>query len=164
MRDAGHYTEKFLQLHRDAIPGRWPRSTTNKAPHKPILLMMVSDHYIVDPDRSNLVVLDELLERRFQDYWSSVFGARGESTVALPFFHLKTDGFWHLVTIGAVREDGIPKSSRKSLSALKEMVSAATLDTELHQLLANPKLAAHFRSVLVTTYFTPELHARFFAE
>ncbi len=162
MKGAGHYIEKFLQLHRDAIPGRWPRITTNEAPHKPILLITVADGYLEDRNRKNFINLSELAERRFQAYWSLIFGGRRRSTVALPFFHLKSDGFWHLVTLGAIDEDKLSKSTRKSLSALKEVVSGATLDEELHELLSHQNLAAHFRSVLITTYFGPELHSKFF--
>jgi len=164
MKSAQSYIEKFMRLHRDAIPGRWPRITTNEAPHKPILLIAVVDSYIEDGDRANLVVLDEPLEHRFDAYWSSIFGLRKKSTVALPFFHLKTDGFWHLAILGTVRENEIPKACRKSLSALKAVVSGATLDEELHALLSQPKLAAHLRSVLITTYSTPELHSQFLKE
>jgi predicted restriction endonuclease len=161
MNDAKYYVQKFLKLRRDGIPGRWPRSTANEAPHKPLLLIAIADGYIAETHAANFIELSESLENRFQEYWSLILDRPRKSTVALPFYHLKNDGFWHLVALEAGGKD-IPTSSRKALPALKMVVSGATLDEELHNLFSTPRWADHLRSVLITTYFSPELHATFF--
>jgi putative restriction endonuclease len=158
MKDAAYYVEKFTQLRRDEIPGRWTHRTANKAPHKPILLISVADAYVEQPTRSNSVGLDDSLQTRFEMYWSYIFNGQRKSTVALPFYHLKSDGFWHLVPVAVE----VPEPCRKSFSALKTVVTGASLDGELHALLAEPRWANHLRSVLITTYFAPDLHREFF--
>ena len=157
MKDAAYYVQKFTRLHRDEIPGRWTRTTTNKAPHKPLLLISVADLYVDQPNRSNSVSLNESLQNRFEKYWSFIFDSQRKSTVALPFYHLKSDGFWHLIPVAVV-----PESCRKSFAALKTAVNGASLDDELHKLLSEPRWASHLRSVLITTYFSPDLHREFF--
>jgi putative restriction endonuclease len=158
MKDAAYYVEKFTQLRRDEIPGRWTRRTTNKAPHKPLLLISVTDAYVDQPTRSNSVPLNESLQNRFETYWSFIFTDQRKSTIALPFYHLKGDGFWHLIPAAA----NVPESCRKSLSALKTVVNGASLDDELHELLSERRWANHLRSVLITTYFSADLHREFF--
>lgn len=160
MNDARFYIQKFMELHRDGIPGRWPQCTTNKAPHKPLLLIAVADTYITGDHAKNYIDLSESLEYQFQEYWSLILEGRRKSTIALPFYHLRSDGFWHLVPDAGKKST--PKSSRRSLSVLKTVVSGATLDEELHKLFSTPRWADHLRSVLITTYFSPELHSRFF--
>ena len=54
MKDAAYYVQKFTRLHRDEIPGRWTRTTTNKAPHKPLLLISVADLYVDQPTGATL--------------------------------------------------------------------------------------------------------------
>jgi hypothetical protein len=40
------------------------------------------------------------LEELFNDYWRILFGNDTTSNFALPFFHLKQDGFWSLIGTG----------------------------------------------------------------
>jgi putative restriction endonuclease len=108
----------------------------------------------------NFVELTDSLEVKFQEYWSRIFNGRRKSTIALPFYHLQYDGFWYLVSDEVKSE--IPVSARKSLRSLAALISGSTLDEELHALFLQPRWAAHLRSVLVTTYFGPELHSIFF--
>lgn len=158
MKDAAYYVEKFTHLRRDEIPGRWTSSTTNKAPHKPLLLITVADAYVDQPTRSNFVGLNDSLEKHYEKYWSFIFNGKRKSTIALPFYHLKSEDFWQLNTANAE----VPASCRKSYSALRTVVNGASLDDELHVLLSKPKWANHLRSVLITTYFAPNLHREFF--
>ena len=51
MNVQGTYIRKLQNLHRDSIPGRWTDLTLNKAPHKPLLLLCISDLYRQDRER-----------------------------------------------------------------------------------------------------------------
>jgi putative restriction endonuclease len=54
----------------------------------------------------------------------------------LPFFHLQSDGFWHLVPVPDKEEvlESIPQT--RSLGALHELVLGATLDEDRYETLS----------------------------
>jgi predicted restriction endonuclease len=159
MKDAAYFVDRFQHLRRDDVRGRWTKETAYEAPHKPLLLINVVDSYLDDPERPNSIEPTQRLSHEFDKYWSRIFLARRTSTVALPFFHLKTDGFWYLVPV-----DHTPATEARigrSLSALQRAVRHATLDEDLHAVLGDPAWATHLRSVIVAGYFAPELHRHF---
>lgn len=159
MKDEGTYIRILQNLHRDSIPGRWTDLTLNKAPHKPLLLLCVSDLYRQDPQRSNLVEPTLYLEEAFDAYWHQLFENISTSTFALPFFHLQFDGFWSLIRTngGDVDAPIIAKTPR----ALRSTVAHALVDSELHELLKKPEWNQHLRSVIIASNFAPEAHYRF---
>lgn len=161
MHDAGYYIDKFQQLRRDGVPGRWTKATANEAPHKPILLISVMDAYLENPNRSNSIEPSEHLRREFDKYWRRPFSTPRKGTLALPFFHLRSDGFWHLVPVQ--KPPSMDPRIDKSFGALQRAVRHATLDVDLHRLLSTPAWTTHLRSVLVAAYFAPELHGHFVA-
>lgn len=159
MNVQGTYIRKLQNLHRDSIPGRWTDLTLSKAPHKPLLLLSVSDLYRQDPDRANRVEPTLYLEEAFDAYWRQLFDSNNPSTFALPFFHLQYDGFWSLVSINGadVQDPSIAKTPR----ALRSAVDHAVVDSELHGLLKRPEWNQHLRSVVIASNFAPEQHYRF---
>jgi putative restriction endonuclease len=65
------------------------------APHKPLLLLVVLD--LVEDGKldSGLLPRDGNLAFRFSSYWTIVAERRNtRPDVRLPFFHMKSDGFW----------------------------------------------------------------------
>jgi putative restriction endonuclease len=161
-KTAADYIRLFSDLRRDGIPGRWPQETNRRAPHKPLLLISVIDEFLARPDRSARIEVSEKLEAHFKHYWSRVLPQPHKTTMALPFYHLKNDGFWHLQAVpGQERTLASSIQIRKSTRALRRAVSEATLDDALHRLLTRRDWAQHLRSVLVVNYFVPELHSVF---
>jgi len=75
----------------------------------------------------------------------------------LPFFHLRSEGFWHLLPKPGKEEALGAASQMRSLSQLREMVIGARLDEPLYQLLCVQEPRDLLRSVLIQTYFAPEL-------
>ena len=159
MSNEGVYISKLQNLHRDSIPGRWEETTLGKAPHKPLLLLCVTDLYRQHPDRENRIDPTLSIEESFNEYWRLLFGSDNTSTFALPFFHLQHDGFWSLVSANGsnVGDPAIAKSA----AALRKAVAFAKLDYPLHQLLQRAEWAQHLRSVVISSNFEPEVHSRF---
>jgi putative restriction endonuclease len=159
MNNGGVYIRKLQNLHRDSIPGRWEESSLKKAPHKPLLLLCVTDLYRENSGRENRIEPTLCIEESFNEYWRLLFGSDNTSTFALPFFHLQHDGFWSLVGANGtnVGDPGIAKTS----AALRSAVSYATLDAPLHSLLQRAEWGQHLRSVIVCSNFVPEVHSRF---
>ncbi len=138
---------KFAQLRVD-------RSKGASAPHKPILLLSI----IAEIDSGNIIenkiyITPELVAR-FKDFWHQlVHSPIFTSNFSLPFYHLKSDGFWFLHTfIG--KEIALTSSySIKSFGQLKDVVDFASFDETLYQLLINRHTRGLLRSTLLDVYF-----------
>ena len=118
------------------------------------------DTFLDEPSRGTLIEASEALDSRFNYYWNRVNLEPHKTTIALPFYHLKNDGFWHLVPLPG-KETALDHlvRIRKSRVALRSVVAGATFDQALHHLMTNRNWAQHLRSVLICNYFAPELHA-----
>lgn len=130
------------------------RSRGTPAPHKPILLISIIQSIAQGEITENKIYITPELVARFKDNWHVlVNGNTFTANFALPFYHLKTSGFWHLQT-KAGREILLTSSqSIRSFAQLIEAVAYAWLDDELYSLL----LDAHSRDILqhtlIATYF-----------
>ena len=80
------YVQKMKRLRVDRAHG--------VAPHKPLLLLAVIELIERRQIRENKIPLFPDLAAAFMRYWSKVTNRK--PNIALPFFHLKSDGFWHL--------------------------------------------------------------------
>ena len=157
------YVKAMMNLHQDAIPGRWPVETNSVAPHKPLLLVSVFDEFIENPRRPNAIEPTLQIEARFDHYWERIMKPAHKTTMALPFFHLKNEGFWHLVAKPG-KESVLmsPVDINRSTAVLRQVVKEARLDAELHTLLGTTEWAHHLRSIVIASHFSPELHKCFF--
>lgn len=77
--------------------------------------------------------------------------------LAMPFFHLKGDGFWHLIPRPG-KEVFLAEARRiHSIHQLRDTVLGARLDEELPALLRTQQSRDLLRTVLIQTYFAPDL-------
>ena len=88
------YIQKMERLRVDRAHGA--------APHKPILLLAVIE--LIERGRipENKIFLTPELAETFREYWLKITDRRPDIT--LPFFHLKSDGFWHLHAESGLRK------------------------------------------------------------
>jgi len=124
------------------------------APHKPILLLAVINGIEQREIQENKIRITPQLVAAFKDLWHRlVHNTAFTANFALPFYHLKSDGFWHLHTcIG--REVLLTTShSLKSFAQLKEVIDYASLNEDLYHLLINPHTRAVLRQTLLSAYF-----------
>jgi putative restriction endonuclease len=121
------------------------------------LLLAVLDLFARDGISSNLIDLSPDLGELFTLYWSKVMPPDQRGTLTLPFFHLRRDGFWHLVPRPG--KEAVLQASRqiRSLAQLDETILGASLDPELYELLLGERARELLRAVLVRTYFVPEI-------
>ena len=151
------YTERFAGLRTDKSRSRWPVETMHRAPHKPLLLLCVLDLFERGEAGGNLIRLTPDLGELFLRYWTKISPFNGRGNLALPFFHLRGDGFWHLLPKPG-KEDVLDSASQiRSLSKLEETILGARLDDELFVLLQASEPRNFFRAVLTSTYFAPRL-------
>lgn len=141
------YLKKILNLKRAFRKG-------NYAPHKPILLLALFESIDKGEIKENKIFITPLLVGRFKDYWSwLVKESLFKPNFALPFFHLRSEEFWHLQTIIG-REVLLTSSfSIKSFGQLKESVDYAYLDDELFSLLLVTEIRKKFLQAILSHYF-----------
>src|SRR5215813_6543331 len=139
MKKLESYLERFAKRRSDSSRSRWPATTYYRAPHKPVLLLAVIDLIAEGTVSANLIEITPDLGELFTLYWSRVMPPDQRGNLALPFFHLKSDGFWHLMPQHGKKAvvEGIAQI--RSVNQLRELVIGAKLDEELYQLLRDEK-------------------------
>jgi putative restriction endonuclease len=143
----------LARLHTDRSALRWPDSTRGRAPHKPLLLLAALDLFAAGRIAGNLIEPGPELGEQFTSYWGRVMPPTTRGNLALPFFHLRSDGFWHLLPRPG-QETGLAGATQiRSMTQLRDMVLGARLDEELFALLGSAEGRVALREALLTTYF-----------
>ena len=147
------YARRFARLRTNRNRKVWSEVTAHQAPHKPILLLCVLDLFDSGEISSNLVEISDDLAELFVGYWESVLPFSRQGNLALPFFHLQGDGFWHLLP----KHEGTSLGSQiTSLTRLREEVVGARLDENLYDLVRSKENRDRLRGVLIEMYFSRE--------
>ncbi|KLV07665.1 HNH endonuclease [Photobacterium ganghwense] len=129
-----YYIDKFQNLNTNSINGR-------NSPHKVCMLLAVMkliDEGIITQNR---IVFDDLLKASFSECFAQMRQANDRNTPENPFYHLKTEGFWHLVY-----HPGVDSYSVKRFSA--KTVSHVRLDDELFDYMRSPIAATDLKDAL----------------
>lgn len=122
------------------------------APHKPLLLLAVLELAEKGELPADILPLSPALAFRFATFWSvAAHRRRQRPDVRLPFFHLKSDGFWR-----PLDARGEPTSDRKQ--AVK-----AALDPGFVAFVADPVSREQARRRLIAKYFEPQERIELYA-
>lgn len=136
------YVQKIKRLRVDRAHG--------VAPHKPLLLLAVIELIERGQIRENKIPLSPDLAEVFIKYWSKVTDRR--PNIALPFFHLKSDGFWHLHPNPGY-EKALDIANRiTTISRLREVIAYVSLDGDLFALLTDVDNREIIRQTLIHVY------------
>ena len=136
------YIQKMKRLRVDRAHG--------VAPHKPLLLLAVIELIERGQNQENKIFLSPDLAETFTKYWSRVTDRK--PNIALPFFHLKSDGFWHLHP-NAGYEKVLGVADRiTAISRLREVIAHVSLDDDLFVLLADAGNREIIRQTLIYVY------------
>lgn len=135
-----YYTERFMTVRQAKIRGEVIVA-------KPVLMLALIDGIESGVFTNNRFVLNEWLEEHYlslmlQYTRHSQFDK--PTDISNPFWHLSTDGFWHLHL--QAEED---KSMTPSKAWLKEKVKCAGFDEDLWVLLQNKEWRIRFRNYIV---------------
>jgi len=156
LESAKAYAQLFSKLRSDTVPLRWPEATLRRAPHKPLLLLAVLDLFAEGRIASNLIELNPDLGEIFTLYWAKVMPPDQRGNIALPFFHLRSSGFWHLLPRPDMETLLTASKQIKSISQLQETVFGARLNEDLYALLRMQEPREQLRAVLIGAYFAPD--------
>jgi putative restriction endonuclease len=154
------YIKLFSSLKTDKSKSRWDSRTTFHAPHQPLLLLAVIDRFAEGAYSTNLIEFDDDLSELFTIYWALVDPPSVWGNIAMPLYHLPSSGFWHLLPREGY-EDRLKYGGKiHSIRKLRETVYGAKLDDDLYELLQQQEARDTLRTVLINTYFAPELRQR----
>lgn len=115
---------------------------------KPVLMVAIIDGIEANMFTINQFVLNDWLERRYQKLMeqftknSQFDGTTGKEK---PFWHLESDGFWHLHYLG----EELSKTHTPSKKWLKENVRYASFDDDLWMLLQNQVMRQRLRDYII---------------
>jgi putative restriction endonuclease len=148
-KNLAFYAKKFSSLRVDMTRGI--------APHKPILLLSVLHLFEQNLVKKNQIVLSPDLIVTFLRYWSQLGSASHNSDIALPFFHLTGDQFWHLKPKPGFESVISSKVRLRSIRAIREFVQYAYLDDELFELVQDPISRGSLVSIIATAWFSEKI-------
>jgi len=155
MPELDHYLAAFTKLKVDRAHWKDSPATNHRAPYKPFLLLAVLDLIAQGQIPVNLITLTPDLREAFTLYCDRVLGVEKSVSIALPYYHLKSDDFWHLIATPG--NDAALAAPIRSLALLQQLVAGVRLDDDLYTLLLNPDTRDRLRQVLIETYFAPEM-------
>jgi len=151
------YVKRFANLRTDTSPARWPAVTCHRAPYKPFMLLAVIDLIAQGVIQTNFVEFNADLMDVFDLYWDRIMGREKSSNPVMPFFHLRSEGFWHLVPVPG-KEQALAATPRiPSIGLLRRLVLGVTLDAALFEMLLKKETREDLQRVLIETYFAPEV-------
>lgn len=142
------YIKAFTKLRR--------APTNGGAPHKPILLLSVLQLAAQGGIERGQVFITPELVALFRSNWKQLVHTQHDCIMAMPFFHMKTEGFWKLVPkAGAVDVNKMGQFT-KSLIRLDAAVEYAQLDAALFALMQNKEANHMLQFALLDKYFPNE--------
>ncbi|ACU89026.1 HNH endonuclease [Desulfomicrobium baculatum] len=144
----------FPAIRQDTNRATWPTETFGRAPYKPFLLLAVLD--LMDAGRitENRIVPDDDLTDAFMLYWNAILPDRLRPSLHLPFFYLRTDGFW---TLHPIPGKTLLATEPSSWRNVRERYAFASLNEGFFEHLKNPQKRATARLNLIRRSFAPVL-------
>ena len=153
-----YYKSKFAKLRVDSKP-YWPDATFNQAPYKPILLLSIMDLIAQQVIGANMIGINADLVDAFELYWIRIIGASRESNPVMPFNHMRSEGFWHLVDAHGTESDLRNMDRNEIFRRIKNQALFARLDKELFTLMQISDSRDSLRRILIEQYFSPEVRS-----
>ncbi|WP_053991916.1 HNH endonuclease [Mangrovimonas sp. TPBH4] len=151
-----HYANDFKNLKRGYNKG------LGKAPHKPILLVSIIELIQKKTITSNRIYITSDLLLAFKNNWNKLVDTKHSPNFALPFFHMRSEPFWHLVTYIGLDLKLTSSKSIKSFKSLNETIAFAEIDKVLFEILSTPPETNILLQLLLDQYF-PDTKTNFYA-
>jgi len=162
--DKETYINKFSHLHTAGGKNYWTEATAFKAPNKPLLLLSVLDLIQEGMTSPELIHLTPDLCDIFARYWSLCMPLHRKGDIALPFLHLNSEGFWHLIPRPGKEEILSHTKEPGSISNLNNLALGARLDKDLALLTTDPKSRDDLRLALIRSYFSLPVQKKIIAQ
>ncbi len=133
-----------------------------EAPYKPALLLAVLEGVAEGSIQHNRIEITPELLAAFKANCADLGASRlfTAGNFALPFYHLHSEGFWHLHTWPGLELLLTRSGSVSSFRHLREVISHASLTPDLWALVSQPGPRAALAQALLTRYF-PQTQGRY---
>ena len=145
-------------LRTDKNRKRWPAFIKHQAPHKPFLLLSILDLISQGAITQNFIEPSFELVDTFNYYWNSIMPLGSKTSMSYPFYHMRSEAFWHLVPNKGCKDQ--PGLTVSSMVKLRQIYAGARMNDELFQLMCNPETMEQLRAILIETYFAPEIRLK----
>lgn len=152
------YAKNIARLRTDSGESKYPATTNHRAPHKPILLLAIFDLFDQGEVTENFITPSLELIELFDSYWQQVMTSDSNRRWYYPFFHLKNDGFWHLIPITGKEEALANVRAISGAHQLREVVLGGQFEPELYQLVVDLQTREALRDIIIETYFDESIH------
>ena len=146
------YIKKFTHLRVD-------RSKGQPAPHKPLLLLSIIQEIEIGNIRQNRIYITAELVARFKSNFFQLIKVENFTTnFSLPFYHLKSEGFWRFRYQIGKQLQLTSSLSIKSLKQLQEVIDFAYFDEDLFLLLTQNESRSVLKDYIIETYFNGRIN------
>ena len=142
MNNIEQYEYSFSHLRR-------AKTIYGPAPHKLVLLLAVIRNIEAGLIKDNRIVPSDRLVATFQSIWKERVHSSHKCNFALPFFHLSSEGFWHLHAFSGKEVEFHKLSTVGSLPLLKKIIQNASLDPILFDALKRPECRETLKRTLM---------------
>lgn len=136
-----YYRTSLIQTKRGNCMGRIINA-------KPIFLIALFDEIEKGGVTDNKILFDSVLRVCYEKYYSTYEPEMRITPFYKPFFHLQTDGYWHIIWKDAT------ENKNPSDKNLRENVKYATLDNALWDLLQDEPSRLVLRDVVINHFLT----------
>lgn len=143
-----HYTKRIMNIRQAKIHGE-------RIVAKPVLLVAIIDGIEANVFQNNRFFINDWLEGRYlmlMSKYAKPSQFDDLTGIEKPFWHLETDGFWHLQYPG----ETLGKSATPSKVWLKDNVEYARFDEDLWFLLQNKEWRLKLRDYIVEHKLTDD--------
>ena len=149
------YLLSFTKIRVDRTTGSWTNLTNHVSPYKPFLLLSILDSIASGQITKNFIEPSFELTETFQGYIALLPNNHRKASMSYPFYHLESSGFWEMLPqFGKEHRKG---RTIKSMKRLRELYLGARFSKDLFMLLQIESSREKIRTVLVQTYFAPEI-------
>lgn len=146
-KDLDDYLSEFASLSVGSSNGK-------KLPHKAILLISIMNLIEKGIIEYNRIELSNSIVEEFYNSWNKYMDNIKVPTVWTPFYHLKSESFWHFKSTGDDKKllDFLDFGGTPSIGKMRKFIKYAFLDKDLFQYMENDSCRQKLKDVLVTSF------------
>ena len=126
------------------------------APHQPVLLLIIIELIEQGQITENKICPSPSLVETFVKYWTKITDRK--PNLALPFFHLKSSGFWHHHPNPGYETALTVVTQIQTFSRLRKIIAHGYFDDDLFILLSEPETREIIRQTIINTYLSDFRH------
>lgn len=142
-KELDDYCKEFANLSVGVVQGK-------KLPHKAILLMSIIQLIEDGTIKDNRIELNKVIASEFAKQWRKFTGGNKVPSVWTPFWHMKSESFWHFKPIES--KEQVAQLYKPSVGKMRDVIKYAFLDDVLYDLICNERNNIKLKDVLLRIY------------